>query len=137
GAPTNQTEPSDLLQLRAGLVQRALDERAMLLGTDLATENAARREDDHRRSLFAELCERLVVEMLSVAATLLADAVSLGLGLRFDVGGCWLCRLGRPFGDLAGLASRLCEELLALVLHPLAFSLRGLAVLEPFADSVP
>src|SRR5436309_14376600 len=135
-APTNQTEPSALLQLRAGLVQRALDECAMLRGTDLATANAARREDDHRRSLFAELCERLVVEMLSVAATLLADAVSLGLGLRFDVGGGCLGRLGRQFRDLGGLAARLREELLDLMLHPLAFSLRGLGEIEPFADAV-
>src|SRR5437773_10092089 len=136
GAPTNQTQPSDLLQLRAGLVQRALDERAMLLGTDLATENAARREDDHRRSLFAQLRERLVVEMLSVAATLLADAVGLGLGLRFDVGGCRLGRLCGPFRDRGGLAARLREELLDLMLHPLALLLRGLGEIEPFADAV-
>src|SRR5438093_8726201 len=134
-APTNQTEPSVLLQRRAGLVQRALDERAMLLGTDLATENAARREDDHRRSVFAQLCERLVVEMLSVAATLLADAVGLGLGLRFDVGGCRLGRLGGPLRDRGGLAARLREELLDLMLHPLALLLRGFGEIEPFADA--
>src|SRR5439155_16416028 len=134
-APTNQTEPSVLVQLRAGLVQRALDERAMLLGTDLTTENAARREDDHRRSLFAQLCERLVVEMLSIAATLLADAVGLRLGLRFDVDGGGLGRLGGPFRDRGGLAARLREELLELMLHPLALLLRDLGEIEPFADA--
>src|SRR5438046_1309646 len=136
GAPTNQTQPSDLLQLRAGLVERALDERAMLLGTDLATENAARREDDHRRSFFTQLCERLVVEMLSVAATLLADAVGLGLGLRFDVGGCRLGRLGGPCRARGSLAARRRGEPVALRPQPPALLVRGLGEIEPVADAV-
>src|SRR6266545_8121012 len=84
---TNRKVPSVLLQIRACLVERTLDERTVLVGTDLATEDAACGEDHHRCDLGAQLRQRLIVEVLRVDAPLLADAVGLRLRVGADVHG--------------------------------------------------
>src|SRR3989442_324936 len=72
-------------ELGSGLVQRALDQRAVLIGVHLPAENAARREHDHSRDLRPELGERLVVQLLRVGSRALADALGLDAGLRAEI----------------------------------------------------
>src|SRR5207247_1493485 len=119
---------SDLLagELRPGLVEGSFDELPMPLGRDLAPEHAARGEDDHGRELAAELRERLIVQLLRVGPTPLADAVSLGLRLRAQIGGRRLRGFCRAVRDLLRLAPRLGEHRLDLGRQPLAFGLRRL-----------
>src|SRR2546423_8994353 len=85
-----------LRQLGAGLFERAFDQLAVLIGVDLASEDAARGEHDHSGDLRSQLRQRLIVELPRVAATALADPIGLCLRLRLDVGGGLLrgpCRL--------------------------------------------
>src|SRR2546428_464454 len=93
-------------ELRPGLVEGSFDELPMPLGRDLAPEHAARGEDDHGRELAAELRERLIVQLLRVGPTALADAVSLGLRLRAQIGGRRLRGFCRAVRDLLRLSPR-------------------------------
>src|SRR3989442_11918010 len=79
---------SDLLagELRPGFVEGSFDELPMPLGRDLALEHAARCEDDHGCELAAELRERLIVQLLRVAPTSHANAVSPDLRMRAHIG---------------------------------------------------
>src|SRR5712691_9047668 len=98
----------------------------MLLGTDLATEDAARREDDHRRDFATKLSERLVVQMLRIGSPFLTDPIGLRFRLGTDVGGGGLRGLRRALGDRCRLATRLPKDLLDLLLQLLAFTPCGL-----------
>src|SRR5688572_33267170 len=92
----------------------------MLLGVDLATEDAARGEDDHPRELGSQLRESLIVELLGIVAAALAYAIGLRLCLRADVGRRSLGRLGHPLGDRLRVSPGITEETLDLRRHALA-----------------
>src|SRR2546425_1440821 len=123
-------------ELRPGLVEGSFDELQMPLGRDLAPEHAARGEDDHRRELAAELRERLIVQLLRIGPTALADVVSLGLRLRAKIRGRRFRGFRRAVRDLLRLAPRLGEHRLGLGRQPFAFCLRRLRRGESFADAL-
>src|SRR5439155_6567028 len=135
GVPRIRRAPLTLFrELSGGLIERPLDQCAMLFGVDLAAEDTARREDDHARELRSELREGLVMELLRVFAAAFANAVRLDLGLRANIDCRGLGGLGRSLGDRLGLSPGLREEALDLGVELLAIGLRLLGQRETLTD---